>query len=318
MQALNPNLVRNPHNSHEIIPSEHLLKIIIKTKVKTLPKKGLSIPERDQLRLQELSEYIARVRERIARTYNVDPQELPDHLILSLRNYITDAYLFSPSIFVRNRQEQHLEQAQGQILSVDFAGQNIKNITKTLIALNANHNKPVLEILNATRQGEIEATVVLKKSAQNLKDFLDEAFGQNLNEYILSGDDGIAFFEKGYKINTSAIVKYLTSLKSPSALRFTLTPEGVAAEDRSLMVVQAESLEKEMRLQLEQFVSVADINSTGIFIENLGTTPENNSFKVTATGPIPLPILMESLQKSLLKLGYAKKVINASKITRLL
>lgn len=316
LKELNPKLVTKIEGTNILIPTSNLLKIINKTKIKTASKKGLSKDQRDELRLKELRQYITDVRRRLVTNYQIPESQLTESLILLVRTYLSNADIFSPSIFVENRQEQHLDQAEGAILSVDFAGQNIKNLTQTLMALAKNHDKSILDILKATRDGEVAATIELRKSAQNLQEFLQTSFSENLTEYILSGDDGIAFFQKGFELKAITVLKYLDSLESPSSLRFTITKEGVKEEDRSIMVVNAENLEKQLRVQLEAYASVDDINATGLLIENLGTIPEETVFKVYATGNINKRVLQKCLKQSLQKLGYSEEIIKSSLVSR--
>lgn len=250
------------------------------------------------------------------------------NLVFAARTYINLSDIFSPSIFVDKRIEHRFDDVDHPVISFDFTGQNVRNIEQTLFALYNSREQGARQAVQNTRSGEFVATAVLDELRDIARKSIDFAYGIkrdakgnviNQDEDIpllFTGDDGIAFPAELTGVHKKKILNYLNTSPYKAAFRVTFSDETVKSEDRSYVIGEAESIEKDLRLMLEHFEPVEKIDQAIIAVDILGPNMENANIAVQYVGPLTKTEVITALKHVLQQKKYPQEVIDNIKIER--
>jgi hypothetical protein len=174
-----------------------------------------------------------------------------------LGDFLAYADRFSPGLFLEERVVIDLGQAKAGVVSVDFKGQNARNLEETLRSLAESEGQPLAERIRLLRAAEARATAALDEKKARFQRVLQRLQPGLRAEF--SGDDGIGFLQKtlspGKKRLFSRYWKEAGGEGGDIRLtfhdfRYADTGALVPAAERSRLVVAAEDLEKKIRADL--------------------------------------------------------------------
>ena len=171
----------------------------------------------------------------------------------------------SPGLLLKERVNIKYGNGASGIVSVDFKGQNARNLEENFRSIMESRDKSLSDSVRAIREGEIRAT----KRLDDGKGRFQKVFG----DVQLSGDDGIYLPPKALskKEKNATIDKYLT-LGDTSDIRLTFVDSvytnGVTVPEdaRSILVVEAEKVEKYLRQALLEYISRQELNDLMIAV----------------------------------------------------
>lgn len=191
-----------------------------------------------------------------------------------LHDYVTEIDRFSPGIYAEKRVVIDLAQAGHGVISADFKGQNARNLEETAKALAAGHGLALKDQIRKIRAGEAGATEALERSKAAFSTAAESAIGAP-NRTFFSGDDGIFMPQKA--LNDQEKKTFLSKLMAqapPESFRITFVPSvyadtgrAIPAQDRSGLIVEAESIEKLLRKKLIQNLDRLHLNNAMIAVD---------------------------------------------------
>lgn len=199
-----------------------------------------------------------------------------------LRSYLGLVDQFSPGLLQAKREVIDMGVAARGVISADFKGQNARNIQETMKALADTEGQHIKIRLQAVREGEIRATAALEAKKASFQramrrfaaeleaqKILSPAAGKKLKARF-TGDDGVMFvpFELNPEARAMAQKILLEEMDAEDIrlafVQFDKPGAEIAAEARSGWIVQAESLEKKLRVGLIEKMNRRSLNDLQI------------------------------------------------------
>lgn len=192
----------------------------------------------------------------------------------ALSNYLTRADQFSPGLMQAERVNVDMGKDAVGVVSVDFKGQNARNIEETMKALSLTEGQPLAQRIRAVRAGEEKATAQLDAQKARLQRVFDRVFPGLKGEF--TGDDGTGFFTARMPTSEEEgkIAKFWVEEGGGVAdirltfqdFRYGDSRQPIPLAARSNMVVVAEGLEKDLRKELIHSVPRETLNSLQISV----------------------------------------------------
>jgi hypothetical protein len=192
----------------------------------------------------------------------------------ALSNYLTRADQFSPGLMQAERVVVDMGKDAVGVVSVDFKGQNARNLEETMKALSRTEGRSLVERVRAVRAGEELATAQLDAQKARLQKVFDRLFPGLKGEF--TGDDGTGFFgarmptpeeermiARAWREEGGGIADIRLTFQD---FRYADTGQPIQADARSNMVVVAEGMEKDLRKELIRRVSRRELNGLQIAV----------------------------------------------------
>lgn len=222
--------------------------------VEVLSLKAIEVLRKVQPAAATREAYITAVRADFKKYFDI---HLSNKEILKLRTYVSSIDQFSPSLLIHRRVEMNLGQAQHGIVSVDFSGQNARNLQGTMIAVAKGRASPE-EIAREARLQEKKVTAALNK---NKMKFEKAAAPDNQGSTQFTGDDGLHFPDWELSSSEKYAILERASKHSPDVppqnirvtfipAKYTDTKTVIPDKVRSQLIVAAEGIEKTLRRRL--------------------------------------------------------------------
>jgi hypothetical protein len=190
----------------------------------------------------------------------------------ALSDYLTRADQFSPGLMQAERVVVDMGKEALGVVSVDFKGQNARNLEETMKALSRTEGKPLVEKVKAVRAGEELATKRLDAQKARLQRVFDKVFPGLRGEF--TGDDGTGFFTARMPspAEEEKIARaWVEEGGGVADIRLTFQDfRGAPLSARSNMVVIAEGLEKELRKELIRTLPRETLNGLQISVSLKG------------------------------------------------
>lgn len=200
---------------------------------------------------------------------------LTHHELLSLRGYVDDVSRLSLPLLTPERVEIDFAQKASAALSADFQGQNARNIVESMLALRQSQEKPFKEKVIALREAEQRATRDLDRRKANYKRIVSRIAPDAVLQ--TTGDDSVAFLSRPLTEREKRMVLegWISEGGDASDLRLAhvnFVPGGraVPVNDRSRLIVAAETAEKDVRKELIGKISRAQLNALSFLVEQVG------------------------------------------------
>jgi hypothetical protein len=203
------------------------------------------------------------------------------------------------------------------VVSVDFKGQNARNIEETMKALSRTEGLPLADRVKAVRAGEEKATLQLEAQKARLQRVFDRVFPGLKGEF--TGDDGTGFFPTRMPTPTEEekIAKaWVEEGGGVADIRLTFqdfrygdTKRPIPAAARSNMVVVAEGLEKDLRKELIRSVPRDLLNGLQISVSLQSRESGNPVAVVRLIAKKKSPELAEKVKLLAEKKGVAVEAV---------
>ena len=171
-----------------------------------------------------------------------------------VQDYVSLVDDFTPGIHSAKREMASLNDAVHGGMSADFAGMGSYNLRQT--ALGLAKSPDVESALIQTRLGEQEVTRIFKQrmaEQQNkIKNYLDKQQGMTGTKVVCSGDDCVLVASESLNIKQrTELVNRFSKTEDPSGMRVSFVSDKVmSSEDRNILAVHGESMEKYLRKEL--------------------------------------------------------------------
>ncbi len=192
------------------------------------------------------------------------PEDLKKQIQLSLGTNITteqaDEILkysksidtFSPGINIVNRETASLTPAKQGGIIIDFKGMGGQNLKETAEAL-ANQ-RSVARAVEEARLGENAVTTIFNVKKDAIRSVAEKAaskYGLRI-AVKASGDDMVLIPDKPFtKEMQDQIAQEIAKVMNPSSIRMSSIPAGVPENGRAMLGVTGESIEKQLRKNLQ-------------------------------------------------------------------
>lgn len=229
-----------------------------------------------------------------------------------LRVYLDAADKFSPGLLLDKRVVIDMEKEAAAAISADFKGQNARNLEETLKALARTEGENISARVRAVRAGEKIATLSLEEKKARFQRVLDRLFPGIRGEF--TGDDGLGFLpaSAGAEQKKQFGKLWVEEGGRPEDLRLTFedfhyvdTGKAIPAEERSKLIVAAESIEKKLRAELIRVLPRKDLNDLHIAVSLLGREKGSGRAAVLLSPTRPLPdSLKEKVRAIVEKAGF--------------
>lgn len=235
----------------------------------------------------------------------------------ALSDYLTRADQFSPGLMQAERVNVDMGKKAVGVVSVDFKGQNARNIEETMKALSRTQGQPLAERVKAVRAGEEKATAQLDAQKARLQRVFDRLFPGLKGEF--TGDDGTGFFTT--RMPTAAEEEKIAKIwveegGGVADIRLTFqdfrygdTKQPIPVGARSNMVVVAEGLEKDLRKELIHSVPRETLNGLQISVSLKNREAGGSSAVIRLIGREKTPGLAEKMKELAEKKGVAVESI---------
>ncbi len=180
-----------------------------------------------------------------------------------LRNYLNYANRLSPPLYIPERVVISMDRPAAAVVSMDFRGQNARNIEETLKALARTEKGTEAERRLAVLEGEARATAALEADRAAFRETMQAIYPGV--EVHFTGDDGMVFLSELPSPEIEArILREWTNRAGakgrPTIEHFEVGDLRVAVEERSPLVQEAEKIEKTLRKNLIKSVPRALLN----------------------------------------------------------
>lgn len=299
--------------SGEIVPSKKTVEILRQTKLSDC---------------ENLADYIAKFKAKVKTQFNSDISE--SH-IDDLSSYFQKTDSFSPPIFERERVHINLGEADKGLVSVDFTGVGVDNAFEQMRALSAvNYAQKEKSLLLKDAFDKIQRNVDnVTTEINEAKRFFAQASKSKKDASApkFSGDDGMLMPKIDWSAEEKiALIKKLSKFKDPSKFRVTFVKtkftngSQVPVGDRSIRVVRAESIEKDLRKDLVGALKIPQERSKEmIFAIDYVPNAKGGQFNLFIGGQKPTAqekkMIIESFTKAIQKkdgeaVGEIIEVIN--------
>lgn len=249
----------------------------------------------------------------------VDPDTVPQ-----LRAYLALVDGNVPGVRAAERVRIPVEKAEHGLVSVDFSGQNSRNLFATAEAMAAHEGRDARTVLKAARAGERRATDQLNQLKSEVETAawaggdtagLPLATRDDLRAIYFSGDDGMIFPERALTLEEKrAFLKRIASGENPSNFRVTFLPPQDAAgsildAEKRMPIIQAgEDFEKDARKLLAKKLGVA--GSRHILLA-MDLEPQVNSevaLRVMALSPTASAVERRAVYEAIKTVSSQKKI----------
>lgn len=243
--------------SGKIIPSKAMISILRKTKPSDFAN---------------AEEYIAKVKEKSKEIFG---HEIDEKAITDLTNYFQKVDSMSPPLFSPERVLVDLDHAKNGIVSIDFAGIGVDNISAQMKALSDVDMKALdtrgslQKSFQQMQKGVDEVSGEMEKAKDSFSKIISNVEGHNKSSPQFSGDDGIHMpLDKAWgEKDKTKLVQDLAHTEDPSKFRVTFVsthfPDGkvIPASERSEKIVRAETVEKDIRSKIIGIEKITDEQS---------------------------------------------------------
>ena len=276
----------------EVIPSEKMIEILRQTKLSECA---------------DMAEYVAKVKAKVKNQFNsdIDAKHVED-----LNSYFQRSDSLSPPIYERERVIINLSEADHGLVSVDFTSVGVDNAYEQMRGLAAVNygQKDKAKLID-------DAFTKVQDHVDNVTQEMNEAkrfftvASKKPNEATIpkfSGDDGMVMPKADWSYTEKIeLIEKLSRFKNPSKFRVTFARSKFAngkkipAEERSIRIVRAEKIEKEIRAEVigalkipreraKKMIFAIDVepNAVGgrynLLVGGERTTPEENKMILDA------------------------------------
>lgn len=204
--------------------------------------------------------YILELQKKFLNIFGSKPSEQQTNNIV---NYFNKVDSISPPVFVEERTIINLAEAKKGIVSIDFTGLGTENIYEQMKALSSINQKlkNSQKVEDALYKLETAFDTVTEKMNKAKENFKQQISYVNMKEKTVpkfSGDDGIHMpthseFDEADKVH---LIHQISQSDTPSKYRITFVnttyQDGqiIPKEERSLRIVRAETLEKDIRSKI--------------------------------------------------------------------
>ncbi len=228
----------------------------------------------------------------------------------ALKRYLDAADRFSPGLLLEQRVVIDMGKEAAGVISADFKGQNARNLEETLKALARTEGQDLSLRIRAVRAGEEIATQSLDEKKARFQAVLDRLVPGIKGEF--TGDDGIGFLQKPLSKEQKKRFAQLwvESGGKPEDLRLTFenfryvdTGKSIPPEARSMLVVEAEGIEKKLRTELIRILPREQLNGLHIAVSLKGREEGKNSAEITLSTGDSLPAKLRA---------QVRKIVEAS------
>lgn len=182
--------------------------------------------------------------------HNLSEEQLGD-----LVGYLKQIDQFSPGLWLEKRVVANLDAAKNGGFSADFKGMGAKNLQQVAIDLSKNPNS-MDKTLDTLRAGE----GIVTKGFDKNKNWYTEVVTKTLKEdgiktkNLCSGDDCVSIPTQAIPdLTKEKIMRAIAKNSAPDGQRLSFIPPGIAPEQRTLLAVHGELIEKQVRNQLTGF-----------------------------------------------------------------
>ncbi|MCM2322641.1 MAG: hypothetical protein NDJ90_05220 [Oligoflexia bacterium] len=235
----------------------------------------------------------------------------------SLRRYLSESDAFMAGLLVDERVVVPIGAAQHDVISVDFRGQNARNIEETLAALAVTSSRggDSRVALAQSRFAEERATVKLDALKDRFRETVRELFGDSTPaSTYFTGDDG-SFLPSRTLTRTDhgLLAWFLQRNGEPSDMRLVrlarnrFTGATFAPEERMTRIVAAEKIEKKLRDVLSEKFSESAVSRLMFASELTPLERGRAGLRVTIIGNPP-PALEAEARALIRKLAAEAKL----------
>lgn len=159
---------------------------------------------------------------------------------------------FSPGISVAQRQDASLTSAAHGGISIDFKGIGGQNLKETAEALAGAKSLP--DAVVRARLGESPVTEALRRREAEVRAAIREVANKNniAIDIRMSGDDMVVIPNREMTgAERQQIAQAIANTTNPSSIRMSSVPAGIPASRRSELAAAGESIEKQLRQNLQ-------------------------------------------------------------------
>ena len=212
----------------------------------------------------------AKIYERFGYQISLDDAQL-------LIDYSYGIDLFSPALFIPERVQANLNEAENGGMTIDFVGMGADNWFIVALAL-AKQTTLNRELLLQIRQNEQNLTTLINLKKRMLRSFLEEFFRMAefpISPVVCSGDDctfrflrSLAFPELK-ELYTQMLYTYADRAE-PYRLRFSTIDGGFPEDLRTKVATIGELVEKDIRKSIQSDLSFSEYKdiAIGVLLEN--------------------------------------------------
>lgn len=209
---------------------------------------GSPIPRQEVFEI--LRKSAGKSSEQLAQTFNsqlranISPQQAKD-----LSEYARHIDQFSPGLWNEGRVVANLDEAIHGGLSADFKGMGARNLYQVARDL-ADHPQNLDSAIDAVRRGEGSVTDSFNRQKSEFTDLVDQTLHRfNIRQTArCSGDDCVSLAQSPLSRDAQdAIVQSIARSSKPNAYRLSFIPPGVRPQDRTMLAVHGELIEKSIR-----------------------------------------------------------------------
>lgn len=201
---------------------------------------------------------------------------LSKKVIHKLQRYFSLVDSFSSSLFLEKRVVINFAEATHGVVSVDFAGQGVKNHFQNQLALLRSVGQGSVVASEQARRAEVIATDGMQKLKGHFEGALEGSFGPRQHKRVrFSGDDGIFMPAKEPTLTQKrAFLKSIAEKGGTGSFRVTFLPSHfsntktkIRPEHQSLLIVTAENIEKKVRSTAEGRIPFATLSKIMIGVD---------------------------------------------------
>ncbi|MCM2280195.1 MAG: hypothetical protein NDJ89_19175 [Oligoflexia bacterium] len=234
----------------------------------------------------------------------------------ALREYLAASDSFMPGLLVPERVILPIGRRGPEVVSVDFRGQNSRNIHETLAALaeTARQGGDSRRALELGRAGEALATEALDARKKTFGTVIERLFGRRSGRNtFFSGDDGAHLPERPLSASErEKLVGTLARLTEPGDYRVVFVAKNsrtgaeIPAPERQNRIVAAESIEKKLRDRLSSRFGERVMARQMLASVLMPLDEGRVGYQLLLAGEEQPPALLEALRQELAKLAGAE------------
>lgn len=275
---------------HSIETSRQLLEESLSESLLTTSASGARVPTVDVFEvLRKGSTKSPEELQKIFKTrFNID---LPLEQTERLRQYAQEVDQFSPGLWIEERVLANLDEAEYGGFSADFKGMGARNLYQVAVDLSYSSDS-LAQNVDRLRAGEGLVT----QSFDAAKSSYDELIKRELHRMGVgvmnrcSGDDCVSLPASVLsREQEQQIVQAIARSGQADAYRLSFIPPGIRAQDRTLLGVHGELIEKQVRSLISGYMPgqiSPEVMAQVTFAVRMPTRPGSGSIEViTATDP---------------------------------
>ncbi|MBS1984451.1 MAG: hypothetical protein JST16_09780 [Bdellovibrionales bacterium] len=239
---------------------------------KILSEESVDITRKILLSGHSDAENLADIQSRLSK---VNQLKLSPEDAANIRDYVTATDRFSAAVLQSERVKLPYDKSLKGVVSADFAGQGARNIQETMRGLARSEN--VDQALLESRRAYDRATDIMNIRRENFKNIVGKHLGiDRAKDFFFTGDDGLAFPRSAVSNDVKQDILRDLSLatKSGGQYRVTYVPQNYAdtgkvipPSERSSLIVDAESVEKALRKNLEGVLRRDELKKLALWVD---------------------------------------------------